>query len=286
MLHFRRFPAIAVILTLPLLTGAAIAQTLEGNDDSIPYDLVLRLLKFPSGIQQELLIDQLPDNLPGDLPLPDGAKVVASVVTGGSYYRVLLDVPQSPDQVELLYQEQLEAAGWQRQSYGNRVQGFVSSGFEQTDVLFFCKDTTGPLLGVFAGSTQTSTDLQLTLSTDDSTSCNLRRVWNREIGPPMPVLVSPPDALVRRQVSGGSDNYWVSRANLETELEAEALMAHYGDQWERVGWIRIAENQTDRTLWSFWRLQDETGQAWQGTLSMSKVEEMPNQYEARAIVIE
>lgn len=273
---------------LPLLSGSAVAQTLEGNDDLIPRDLVLRLIGSPlSGIQQELLIGQLPDDLPVDLPLPDGAKVVASVVMGGQYYRVLLDTPQSPDQVKLFYQEQLDAAGWQRLTFGlTRIEGFVPSEFEQTEILSFCRDTTGSSLAVFAGSAQESTDLQLNLNIDDGMICDPPTVGISEINVPMPTLVAPAGADVSSQGGGGSRDYWYSRANLETALEAESLMAHYGDQWEQAGWTRIADDQTDQTLWALWRLQDEAGQSWQGALSMTQVEGMPSQYKAAAIVIE
>ena len=288
MLHFRNFSAIAAIAMLPLMSVFAIAQVSDENNDLIPRDLVLRLLNPLPGrtLQQELLIGQWPDSLSVELPLPDGAEVIASVVTSGQSYRILLDVSQSPAQVRLFYQEQLEAAGWQSRSYGYRAQGFVESGFELTNFLHFCRDTTGPLLGITAGSAQAATNVQLNLQVGDNVGCDPKLVRPQAIENPMPVLVSPPEAILSSPRGGGSRDYWVSGADLETELEAESLMEHYSDQWEQAGWIRIAGHQTDRTFWSLWRWQDEAGQSWQGTLSMTQLEEMPGQYKATAIIIE
>lgn len=288
MLHFRHFSTIAAIAMLPLVSGPAIAQVSDENDESIPRNIVLRLLNPISfGTErQELLVGQWPDSLPVDLPLPDGAEVVASVVTSGNSYRILLDVPQSPAQVRVFYQEQLEAAGWQSRSYGYRARGFVESGFELTNFLHFCRDATGPLLGITAGSAQAATDLQLNLYVGDNSGCDPQLVVPQAIDNPMPVLVSPPESIISSPRGGGSGDYWLSGVDLETELEIESLMAHYGDQWEQAGWTQIADNQTDRTFWSLWRWQDEAGQSWQGTLSMTQLEEMPGQYKATAIVIE
>jgi hypothetical protein len=106
--------------------------------------------------------------------------------------------------------------------------------------------------------------------------CSLNRI--NEI--PLPPLTPPSNTKVEPREGGGKDDRWESRAMLDTELDAQALAAHYGVQLERVGWRRRDGGQSRLSIWSNWLLKDKKGQSWQGMLNLIKVEGKANQYSA------
>lgn len=82
--------------------------------------------RFLGAQTEEAEIELKPSELAIDLPLPPGARVVGSLMRGGSPVSMLLDTPQTPDEAFAFYDEQLPALGWAVDSFMRRG-GFVPS---------------------------------------------------------------------------------------------------------------------------------------------------------------
>lgn len=299
-LRFLLVLALIVITTLAL--GQAKAQMPTARNESLSRNLVLRLLNWPaSGVQ--ILEGRLPLRLPVELPLPDQTQVLGSVVGPKEDVQILLDVGQSPEQVVAFYRERLLAAGWtkpepepKRFSSIGFVQTRPENGLESVDFAtpmvvaengditragrtdVFCKGSYGPLFIKARPMPQAPTDVRLNLYLSSFNSyCSLNRINEmREV--PLPPLTPPSNTKVELRDGGGSNDYWQSMAMLETELDVQALAAHYTAQLQRVGWTRRDSSQSELAAWSNWLLKDKKGQSWQGMLNLIKVEGKANQY--------
>lgn len=248
------------------------------NSEVALRTLVLRLLAprypgFPGPEETQLLVGELPDELPAEVPLPDNAQIVGSLVRGQKSVEVVFDIDQPADRVLDFYREYLTAAGWRELEFLGPPGGFVSTAFPVT----FCQDALDLSLSVTAYPMEEApTDVRLHLHTaSDDSPC--RQPWSPAGWRiPMPRLVAPPRA---RQLGGpitisGAPG---SSAMLETRLDGPALMAHYTAQLERAGWTRHDAGQDGPAVWSTWVLKDEAGQPWQGVFVVLEVPQMPDQ---------
>jgi len=201
------------------------------------------------------------------------------------------------------YQERLLAAGWSRPEL--EPNPLSSRGFVQTrpedelevvelvtplvpeneDITrapradVFCKGSVGPLYIEARPMPQAPTDVRLNLylSSFNNSYCSPNRI-NEMREMPFPPLTPPSNTKVELRDGGGSHDNWKSAAMLETELDAQALAAHYATQLERAGWTRRDSGHSKLVAWSNWLLKDKKGQSWQGILNLSRVEGKTNQY--------
>jgi hypothetical protein len=113
---------VLLTLTAALLNSVQlpVLSQIQQHDSGevVPAEIVLRLLNSDFLEAQQIFLYELPNNLPIQLPLPNHATVLASVVYrvegfDFDFYRVLLDVPQPPETVASQYRQQLEASGWE-----------------------------------------------------------------------------------------------------------------------------------------------------------------------------
>lgn len=130
-----KFPRILSLVTLLFAVGCALLPTSEeavtqngglaasdlaAGDAEALRALAIRLLSppYPGAPTREatrLLFEQLPDDLPFELPLPEGAAVVGSLARGEHLgTEIVLDVNQSPEAVAEFYLKELEAQGFAR----------------------------------------------------------------------------------------------------------------------------------------------------------------------------
>ena len=89
----------------------------SGTEDSSVEELATRLLQatYPGSTELndvQLLAGKLPENMPVDLPIPDGARIVGSEVQEDKGIYVVLDVPMMPDQALDFYREALASQNW------------------------------------------------------------------------------------------------------------------------------------------------------------------------------
>lgn len=86
----------------------------------------------------------------------------------------------------------------------------------------------------------------------------------------IPALTAPPDSVLHASGGGGgSDDSAYNTADLETELTPSELAAYYQPQLEAAGWQRIRQSESEYVAWSAWRLTDDSGMEWSGSLMVS-----------------
>jgi hypothetical protein len=294
----------SVATASPQFSYALQAQMPTVGNESLSRNLVLRLLeRSASGVQ--ILEGRLPLGLPVELPLPDQTQVLGSVVDPKEDFQILLDVGQSPEQVIAFYRERLLAAGWRKPEPGplpsrfSSPRGFVQTRPEnglhvvefttplvpiedgdrtriiRTDV--FCKGSFGPLFISARPMPKAPTDVRLQYLSGFNSVCSPNAI-NEILEAPIPPLTPPSNTTVSLRGGGGSYDDWESRAMLETELDVQALAAHYAAQLQRVGWTQRDNGHSELVTWSNWLLKDKKGQSWQGMLNLVKVEGKTNQY--------
>lgn len=110
----------------------------ETTEDTISKTLVQRLLGLYSG-QAVLLVGKLPDKLPVEVPLPDGAEILASILRKSSLtdqdnnIQIFIDTSQTPEQVKTFYQQRLQSSGWSSiDSNFASVKGFMTANSAKT----------------------------------------------------------------------------------------------------------------------------------------------------------
>ena len=112
-----------------------------GNgDEPALRELAARLLAppYPSDLpaakseKPELFVGHLPDNLPVEVPIPDGATVVGSAVhkppRGGRFVEIVLDAAPPAERFRDAYRRHLLAAGWSEEDDWPVSRGFAPRG--------------------------------------------------------------------------------------------------------------------------------------------------------------
>ena len=283
-----RLLPVLVPLLCTLSLRQANAQKPVASNETLPRDLVLRLLNYSGGLiysggeVQQLLVGRLPNQLPVKLPLPDKAQVIASVVREPANFEILLEVAQPPEQVQTFYREQLKAAGWQKPAAFGDLKGFVSFDFAPEPK--FCKSSRGPELNISVNPTQKATisEVRLNLNASSASGSLCEKPYIVDV--PLPTLSAPPNTLTNPKGAGGSNEHMDSSAILETKLDSQTLVGHFSAQFKGAGWRQQDSGQSGPMGWSFFTLKNKKGQSWQGMLSITQFAGKPNQYFASASV--
>ena len=147
---------IALLLTLKSITlipsPIAIAETPNNDDEMIPRGVVERLLRLNivdfMGVEKQLLLGKLPDNLPVEIPRPANSQIVGTIQRGKDNYQIELDIPQSATQVESFYENQLTQKGWKQQRQPSPQQAFATSVNQANKNLGYCKSEKGPSINL------------------------------------------------------------------------------------------------------------------------------------------
>ena len=232
--------------------------------------LVKRYLASPGAPYgaPEILVCQLPSDLPIDIPIPEDAEVVGSIVRSDKYtnIQIILDVPWEPEEVLEFYRDRL-TEGWEemkRPSQGGFVSSFMS--FPAT----FCHNQEISLsISAYPVEEGKPADVRLRLN-DDPQYC---KAYTEEPVRPgvypgdiLPALFAPEDIVQRGGGGGGSSDRQYSTATLETSLGTGELHAHYKAQLLEAGW-KLKEEGSGRTIaWSTWSLVDDLDNDWAGLL--------------------
>jgi hypothetical protein len=129
-----------------------------------------------------LLPEQLPGNLPFELPLPPQSRIAGSVVYGGANDKIrnvniILDVPGTAASVLSFYQSELATRGWSVLPPGPGVQQGPQPGFQVAPTTApssqnFCHDADKTLLWLTVSSKPTGlNDVRLNVEMTPSTLC-------------------------------------------------------------------------------------------------------------------
>ncbi len=222
----------------------------------------------------QVVLGQLP-SLPVTLPLPEGSRVLGTLIHGPERAEIILDVPLSAEQVVAYYKERLDADGWTEPDTfrGHRQSGFTHARFPgEMNSITLCKDADTPGFNIQAFSGRGAmTDVRIDISGGEFSPCSQqrgpkssRRMEHHGFYDLIPQLAPPEGA---KQTggggSGGQDNA-SSSASLETDVELAALIPHYTKQIEAAGWIKQDEGQSGPLAWNAWKFQDEDNEPWRG----------------------
>jgi len=248
--------------------GAGEAEVI-GGDEAALREFVGRALQYiGEGEATTVLIGALPDDLPFELPLPEGSRVIGSTVrssqAGGT--EVILDVDMPPEAVVTFYQEQLLQGGWEEApDYGSGV-GFVSASWPST-VLCLNQDEAQISINALAVPDK-ATDVRLHIQSPVRYSSCDPQVYGPydEASAMIPELIAPEASVVQSGGSSSGDGMADTSASLTTDLSPAELAESYADQLREAGWIQIAREAAEELAWSTWSTTDEEGQQWAGML--------------------
>ena len=256
-------PSLTPMVTVPTATPVADTATLQV--------LLQRLVgySYPGAPTQQaqIYVGKLPEKLPVDIPLPDGSRVIGSVVRGDESIQIVLDASQRPDLVLDFYRQQMQAAGWSPQDQSATPSGgFVPPSLAAG--VTYCQSRAGPALFINASADPgQTTDVRLTLNTSKTQGypCSQQPGSGPISNQLIPRLVAPSGARQVEGGSGGSSNgSSYNTATYTTDQNAAMLASFYGDQLTQASWTKLDAGQSGPVSWSTWSLQDKQGTSWQG----------------------
>ncbi|MDM7913167.1 MAG: tetratricopeptide repeat protein, partial [Methanotrichaceae archaeon] len=229
-------------------------------------ELATRLLQatYPGSTELnevQLLAGNLPEDMPVDLPIPDGARIIGSEIQEDKGIYIVLDVPLMPDGALDFYRRALPSQNWTETTIPGMDRGFVRGDPSIT----FCKGMKNPSITVTAHPLENSTDLRISIISDPEYSpCSQASFddWLR----PIPKLSAPEGARQFNEMMTGGGNRAAVSATLETEMNSSALEDHYADQLGASNWTRKGGGRSGPQSWSVWSTEDEGGLVWNGFL--------------------
>ena len=277
--------AVAAAASLLPLSPRAAAQSQD--DPALLRELAERLLSPPfagpggQAARPRLLLGALPPELPLDLPLPPGSRLVGSAVRpsfgregpdsppSGLSIAVVLDAPGAPADIIRFYQEALGSQGWSAPSPADRPPGGFLPSSISTSSSSFCRSPAGPWLSVIVlPQAAGPSDVRIDVDTGNPGPCESQPDPRPPGAPPgfdrLPPLAAPPGVQVMPRGGGGGDGFAESRAVAVTDRPAADLEAHYAAQLAAAGWSRLAGGTEGPVAWSVWGVPGEG--SWYGFL--------------------
>jgi hypothetical protein len=242
-----------------------------GGDEISLREFIGRALTYPypGAEEQETVISigLLPEELPVELPLPEGSRVIGSIARGESVgTEIILDVPMKPEAAIAFFREGYTGAGWSELSEAAYGTGFVSaSSPSQT----FCYDEDEIMIYISAREIPDEpTDVRVNIQRQVGYSpCDPDSTHGMDDAYFLiPSLTSPSGTLVQTGGSSSGQGEASVTASLKTDLSADELAEHYGGQLSAAGWMLGESGSTKHDSWSYWTIEDEEGTEWGGFL--------------------
>ena len=250
--------------------------------EALLRELALRLTIYPAdpfAQDPQLYPEQLPPGLNTFLPLPEGCRLLGSLIRSPEQITIVLDALQSPEQVLTFYREQMKASGWQELDETMRpfMHGFThttmrGSGHGNTLTLCQGQGSRNIFIQAFTG-TGSRTDVRINLNSGAHSPCNQRQRRMRHMHPMrevLPLLVPPQGTRQQPGGGGGNDDRWYSTASLISTLDVQQLADHYQRQLEAAGWKYEAKGGDQQMAWSTWTFTDEDQQSMRGLFLIVK----------------
>ena len=236
----------------------------------------------PARAPARLLVGQLPDHLPVPLPLPEGSRILGTLLRGQFGLTVFLDAPPAPDAVRAFFREQLAGAGWTMPPVNQaapRPGGFLHVAAADGERLLFCHGPRGPALWLRADAAPDApTAVQLELLTDARHSPCAPQPRAPGLWPALPSLAAPPRAEQFAEGGGSSTDLVQTHARLRTDRDPAAVAAHYAAQLDEAGWRRTDAGTAGPFAWSGWTFRDADGQEWRGLLTSLARPDRPGEF--------
>lgn len=203
-----------------------------------------------------LLLGQVPEGLLDNLPDHPNSRLLGSVVrkTGDRVesIEVLLENTGDLDAVLSFYESGLGALGWMQTPIPRPMAGgFTRDVF--AGVRWFRRDEAGPTISASVSSIGRG-------RIDTRISIEYRRaapfaqpIGSRAALQELPMLRAPADVPLQPQGGGGLGTGSWSEAIAITDLPAQALEAHFGQQFLESGWQQVDRGADGPLAWSTWR---------------------------------
>jgi hypothetical protein len=263
------------------------------NESDI-LEFALRLVTYPNDSRTQnakLIQGQLPDKLPEEIPIPEGSRILGSLIRNPEEIEMFIDTKMSSEEAIRFYIQSMGALGWKtldvyhpnrggllpagsRNRGGNEtfykglrdpsliVDGLgLASAWEDE----INRNRSGPVLTVNAYPGKGNlTDLRLHLNMQGpfppGPPRHMRIHQSRNIAISLPALEAPEDSNMRGGGSGSSLNGAHSEITLETNLDLSTLVAHYKTQLAQSGCALIDEGLSGQIAWLNWTLMDDDRQ--------------------------
>ncbi|MGZ3638251.1 MAG: hypothetical protein ACXVCX_10510 [Ktedonobacterales bacterium] len=273
--------------TQPTQAHPDTATNQDANEDTTFRELAMKLIAArytnPQSMElPKLLVGQLPPTVPFDLPLPEGTRVLGSLLQGdASTATMVLVTERSPDEVVEFYKERLKAAGWSEEEFPGQQRGFVQSGPMGPSFARFLLGDTGPslIITTFADvDGLTTTQIILNPEGRRFPAARGRMGPRHDMWSALPAIRAPAGAWQSVEGGSGGDDRVISFARLNTALDLSTLAAHYQAQLERGGWERKDAGESGPIAWSAWGFTDTQGEPWRGLFFILKQPEVAERY--------
>lgn len=259
--------AVALLALMGLAASAELQDKLSGAKEPSVEELATRLLEatYPGSGElkgAQLLPGELPQEMPADLPLPDGTRIVGSKIQEDMGIDIVLDVTLAPDEALEFYRQALTPQNWTETEIPGSDRGFVPGDPSLT----FCQGRKKASLTVTAHPQDNGSDLRLSFITDiDSSPCSWAGGYDDWLKP-IPKLPTPLGAKQSSENYMGFGSNAAVLATLETDMNSSSLANYYGDLLQAANWTLKGEVQSRPSSWSTWSIEDEEGILWKGIL--------------------
>ncbi len=246
--------------------GFLMALELPGTDEKQRFVLMQATYNYSlelDGVQP--LQENLSQDMPLDLPIPEGARIVTNEIEEETGILVILDVPLTPELTLDFYRERLASQNWTVIEIPGMNQGFVEQGvFNKA----FCQGLKNSSMALTATPQENGTYLSMSIMSDpDYSFCSQGPSFFGDWLNPIPMLTIPNGTMMFNPNSmGGPNSTQAVSATLETEMNSSSLTAYYADQLKAANWTMMSEGESGLSSWSIWSIEDENGRAWQGFL--------------------
>jgi hypothetical protein len=260
----------------------------ETSDASFRRLMERLFLRHQHGPEPMVFPGELPPEW--DIPLPQGAVIVGSIVPVEFQAEVVLDIPGEMEESVALVERTLTASGWRSMQgmtgWAPMRGGFVPAGAAPRAGRLLCDDQRRRNLRVIARPGGDGlADVHLHLNSDPD---NFVRVcegdgWiHRDSGPAFPAMIPPPGLSHRGGGGGGGGASSHAYTTLRGELPLEDIEAHYREQLTAAGWRFGQHAATGHWAWSTWEFSDQWGNDCTGLLTVT---EPPGQSGVRHVTL-
>lgn len=279
--------------TVIIPTPVAVAEIPDGNNEMIPRGVVERLLRLNRpdfmGVEKQLVIGELPTNLPVEIPQPTNTEVVGTIQRGKDNYQIELNVSESVARVESFYQQQLTKAGWKKQKKPSPKQAFAISANQKNENLSYCKSNKGPAIDLMVSqSDNNSTAVSISLDTNENHSFCRYLAGGFPFDVVEVPILKPPKAtkVIPEPMRSFSSEMSNSTVTLESELNLEQLNTHYMNEMQQAGWGKTADSKNNQINLTVWTFKGEKNSNWQGIMRIKPMENQSGRYSANLIILQ
>ena len=265
-----------LVLVFSCLTWA---QTTSPQPDASVEELAQRLLSpwgDPAGMRVELLPAVLPQDLPFELPLPEGTRVVGSVARRSAAgellsVQVVADHDQATEETLAALDATFEEQGWIGRPEG-KPTGFVPP--QANLAAMYCQPEGNAFIYVNAFFVpEAPTDIRIDINLEGMYHpCGESGSHHQEPPQaPLPTLTAPEGSELI--VHGGQflPDQASSSALITSTLGLQELANYYEQQLVKADWQILDEHRTDFMSYSTWTRTDDQAQVWSAVLSVSEL---------------